>query len=179
MPPAAVAEGAPAIPGCNESPVVFFPEIRAHTASFTGHRTIGAREAAPLAASIRKTVEELAARGITRFCAGGAQGFDMLAALVVLETPGVSLTLILPCREQTSRWQPVDIGFYNDVLDRANEVIYTADSYSAGCYHLRNRRLVEESSILVCYFTGKAGGTAYTVDYAKKNNLEIINLAGG
>jgi uncharacterized phage-like protein YoqJ len=179
MPPAAVAEGAPAIPGCNESPIVFFPEIRAHTASFSGHRTIGAREAAPLAASIRKTVEELAARGITRFCAGGAQGFDMLAALVVLETPGVSLTLILPCREQTSRWQPVDIGFYNDVLDRANEVIYTADSYSAGCYHLRNRRLVEESSILVCYFTGKAGGTAYTVDYAKKNNLEIINLAGG
>lgn len=176
---AAVAEGVPVLPGGRDSLIAPYSGTRAHTASFSGHRTIGANIAAPLAASIRKTVEELAGRGITRFCAGGAQGFDMLAALVVLETPGVSLTLILPCREQTSRWQPADIDFYNDVRLRANEVIYTADSYSAGCYHLRNRRLVEESSILVCYFTGKAGGTAYTVDYAKKNNLEIINLAGG
>lgn len=167
------------MPGIGESPFVPAPDIRACSASFSGHRTIPANLAAPLAASIRQTVEGLAARGITRFCAGGAQGFDMLAALVVLETPGVSLTLILPCREQTSRWQPADIDFYDDVLGRANEVIFTADSYSPGCYHLRNRRLVEESSVLVCYFTGKAGGTAYTVDYAKKKHLEIINLAGG
>lgn len=152
---------------------------RAHTACFSGHRTVEADRAAPLAASIRRTVEALRARGITRFCAGGAQGFDMLAALVVLETPGTSLTLVLPCRQQTSRWQPDDVGFYDEVLARADEVIYTADKYSAGCYHLRNRRLVDESSVLVCYFTGKPGGTAYTVDYAKKNHLEIINLAGG
>ncbi len=167
------------MPGGAENSCAHVLCARQYTACFSGHRNIPANLAASLAADIRETVTDLASRGITRFCAGGAQGFDMLAALVVLETPGVSLTLILPCREQTSRWRPADVGFYDDVLGRASEVIYTADSYSAGCYHLRNRRLVEESSVLICYFTGKPGGTAYTVDYAMKKQLEIINLAGG
>ena len=42
--------------------------------------------------------------------------------------------------------------------------------------HKRNRHLVDNSSVCVCYLNKENGGTAYTVDYAGKKGLEIINL---
>ena len=47
---------------------------------------------------------------------------------------------------------------------------------SQGCMHKRNRHLVDNSSVCVCYLNKENGGTAYTVDYAGKKGLEIINL---
>lgn len=56
-------------------------------------------------------------------------------------------------------------------------MVYTAQQYTKGCMHKRNRHLVDNSSVCVCYLNRESGGTAYTVNYAKKNGLEIINLA--
>ena len=43
----------------------------------------------------------------------------------------------------------------------------------------RNRHLVDNSSVCVCYLTKDSGGTAYTVRYAKEKGLEIVNLVQG
>ena len=43
--------------------------------------------------------------------------------------------------------------------------------------HKRNRHLVDNSSICVCYLTENKGGTFYTVEYAKSKNLKVINIA--
>ena len=56
-------------------------------------------------------------------------------------------------------------------------MVYTAQQYARGCMHKRNRHLVDNSSVCVCYLNRESGGTAYTVDYAEKQGLEIINLA--
>lgn len=45
-----------------------------------------------------------------------------------------------------------------------------------GCMHERNRRLVDNSAVCVCYLTQPAGGTHYTVEYARRQGLSIINL---
>ena len=37
--------------------------------------------------------------------------------------------------------------------------------------------LVDRSSVCVAYLKRQNGGTAYTADYAKKQGLEIINIA--
>ena len=42
----------------------------------------------------------------------------------------------------------------------------------------RNRHLVDNSSACICYLTKSAGGTAYTVNYARRMGLRIINIAG-
>lgn len=39
------------------------------------------------------------------------------------------------------------------------------------------RPTMHHASRLICYYDGKSGGTAYTVDYCRKNNVEVINLA--
>ena len=41
----------------------------------------------------------------------------------------------------------------------------------------RNRHLVDNSSICICYLTKPTGGTAYTVNYARRCSLQILNIA--
>ena len=45
--------------------------------------------------------------------------------------------------------------------------------------HKRNRHLVDNSSVCVCYLNRESGGTAYTVRYAKEKGLEIVNIVQG
>lgn len=148
---------------------------------FTGHRVIAPAAAPTVASRLYDTLRELISEGFSEFAAGGALGFDTLAAKTVLalkrDFPNIKLTLILPCLEQTKGWRPSDIDAYGHILKSADEVIYTAEEYFAGCMHKRNRRLVDESSVCVCYLTTERGGTAYTVKYARENGLRIINLA--
>lgn len=41
----------------------------------------------------------------------------------------------------------------------------------------KNRHLVDNSSVCVAHLTRSGGGTAYTVEYAKKHGLKVINIA--
>jgi hypothetical protein len=41
----------------------------------------------------------------------------------------------------------------------------------------RNRHLVDNSSVCICYLTKPTGGTAYTVNYARRSGLQVINMA--
>lgn len=78
------------------------------TVCFTGHRHMEREEALRLPALLDSVIRELYNRGARIFRAGGAQGFDTVAALKVLELreqlPGLRLELILPCRDQTAGW---------------------------------------------------------------------------
>ncbi len=120
-------------------------------------------------------------RGIRNYCCGGALGFDTLAAQVVLEfrkeKPDARLVLILPCPEQAKYWGPQDKRVYEEIVSLADEVIYTHNRFTKFCMHLRNRRLVDESSVCISHLVERTGGTAYTVGYAKRNGVEVINLA--
>lgn len=45
--------------------------------------------------------------------------------------------------------------------------------------HKCNRHLmVDHSSVCICYFTRESGETAYTVNYARERELEVVNVAG-
>ena len=83
----------------------------------------------------------------------------------------------LPCLTQTRGWRPEDIAEYERIKAQADKVVYTAQQYTRGCMHKRNRHLVDNSSVCVCYLNRESGGTAYTVRYARERGLEIINLA--
>lgn len=66
---------------------------------------------------------------------------------------------------------------YERIKAQADKVVYTAQQYTSGCMHRRNRHLVDNSSVCVCYLTKDSGGTAYTVQYAERQELKIINIA--
>lgn len=154
--------------------------MREITCCFTGHRIIPQNERKALAERLEERVRQLAGEGIYRFCAGGALGFDTMAALTVLrlrEELGLRLILVLPCLRQTRGWPERDAELYEEIKERADETVYVSREYSSGCMHRRNRLLVEESSVCVCCLTRQSGGTAYTVHYACERGLRVINLA--
>lgn len=108
-------------------------------------------------------------------------GFDTLAAQEVLALkehyPDVRLILVLPCKSQTRGWKPSEIEVYEEIKRMADKIVYTSENYYNGCMHKRNRHLVDNSSMCICYLSEKSGGTHYTVQYAEKKGLKIVNLA--
>ena len=151
------------------------------TCCFTGHRQIPSEERAEITDRLERVIASLYQKGILYYGAGGALGFDTLAAQTVLRLresyPGMKLILVLPCLTQTRGWRPEDVAEYERIKAQADKIVYTTQQYTRGCMHKRNRHLVDNSGVCVCYLTGNSGGTAYTVHYARKQGLHVINIA--
>lgn len=147
---------------------------------FTGHRTIPSAHLEQLYALLDREILTLYKKGVRIFRAGGAVGFDTIAALRVLylKSQGYDLflSLILPCKDQTSNWPRSAVLDYNFVLSRADSVEYVSESYNRFCMLKRDRALVDGSGYCIAYLTENRGGTAYTVSYALKNGVSLINL---
>ncbi|MCH5205201.1 MAG: DUF1273 family protein, partial [Oscillospiraceae bacterium] len=130
----------------------------------------------------KKEIIGLIERGVVFFGAGGALGFDMLAEETVLqlkeEYPHIRLVLVLPCPpdQQTLKWSADQRQRYYEILERADKVRILSPQYTSDCMLARNRHLVDGSAYLICYLREPRGGTAYTVDYAERQGLQIIQL---
>lgn len=155
--------------------------MREKTACFTGHRKIPPESISELSQRLKNTLLRLIEEGYMYFGAGGALGFDTLAAQCVLslknQHPHIKLILVLPCITQTKGWSENDIAIYEEIKSQADKVVYTSREYSRGCMFKRNRHLVDCSSVCVAYLTQEKGGTAYTVNYAKEHGLTFYNIA--
>ena len=156
-------------------------DLRAKTCCFTGHRSLSHEEKLKVAVRLREIIAVQIKAGVVFYGAGGARGFDALAALTVLdmkkEYPQLRLILVLPCEDQTRGWRSEDIAVYEDIKRRSDKVVYVSREYTPDCMHRRNRHLVNHSGTCICYLTRSTGGTAYTVDYARKKGLHVINIA--
>ena len=155
--------------------------MREKTCCFTGHRHIPEETYQQVKKKLEQTIKKLYNSGIIYYGAGGALGFDCLAAETVLRLrenyPKLRLILVLPCKDQTRGWKAEDKNKYEEIRQRADKAVYTSEIYATGCMHKRNRHLVDCSSVCVCYQTQLRGGTAYTVNYARAHGLAIINMA--
>lgn len=155
--------------------------MREHACCFTGHRKITPEQQKIVAERLCQTVEMLIQKGVRYFGAGGALGFDTIAAECVLKLrekyPHIKLILVLPCVNQTKGWPEEDVRIYEKIKGKADKIVYTSQAYTRDCMFKRNRHLVDHSSICVAYLKGNKGGTAYTVKYAMQKGLQLINLA--
>lgn len=155
--------------------------MREQTACFTGHREIPSGKKLIIREQLQKVLIDLIHQDYCIFESGGALGFDTIAAQAVLELkklfPQIQLSLVLPCTSQSDHWDKSDKDIYDSIKQQADKVTFTSQGYTRGCMFKRNRKLVDDSSICICYLTKQTGGTAYTVKYARKNGIKTINLA--
>ncbi len=172
---------------------------------FTGHRSIDASDTNALSERLGGLLETLIAEGFVHFRAGGAVGFDTVAALKVIEKkkkyPHIMLHLFLPCRDQDHKWSESSRTAYRFVLSNADSISYAAESYTRGCMQKRNRDMVDGSDLCVAYYKepesataqlslfdtasdisdsdnskSTHGGTKYTLKYAKKRGVRVLNI---
>ena len=151
-----------------------------NTCFFTGHRQIPEELYDQIYCKVSDTVKSLYKRGYRHFISGGAIGFDTLCAKAVLENSkeydDIKLLIYVPCKGQDKYFSEQQKADYTEIIDKADEVIVLSEHYTRWCMHQRNRKMADDSSVCVAYCTKDTGGTAYTVQYAQKNGLEIISI---
>ncbi len=154
---------------------------KSQTVFFTGHRDFYHTKGSLAFDALEHTICAYIKKGYKYFVAGGAIGFDTMAAECVLklksEGADISLVLMLPCYDQDAKWNEFSRQKYRRTISLADKVIYTAREYSRGCMLARDRAMADCSSACIAYCTRTTGGTAYTVTYASKKGLPITNIA--
>ncbi len=148
---------------------------------FTGNRDIPESLVPVIKEKLESEIKKLAEEGFADFYAGGALGFDTLAALSVLslkkEYPFIKLHIIIPCNNQSRAWDAKSKQIYEKINAAADEVLCLSPVYFNGCMMVRNRYMVDAASVCIAYSAKSSGGSAATLKYAKSKKLHIINIA--
>ena len=148
------------------------------TCCFSGHRVLP--DIQIIKTKLQEETERLIRKGVTLFLNGGAIGFDMLAAEVVLSLKpnyNIKLEMVLPCLNQDKAWNERNKIRYNYILNNADKVTYLSSDYYKGCMLLRNKYMVDHSEYCIAYLVNQFGGTYYTVNYALNNDKNVVNIA--
>ena len=139
----------------------------------TGHRVLSSDFSKE---ELRAALRALAAAGVRTFLCGMALGFDLLCAeevLLLREELPVRLVACIPCADQAARYPKFARERYERILDRCDERAVLHERYCDGCMFERNRYMVDRADLLLAYFTGRRGGTKYTVGYAEKRGIPV------
>lgn len=127
-----------------------------------------------------QVIKHLIERGCTHFISGMAMGFDTWVAEDVLclkkENKSLTLECAIPFEDQAKSWDKTDRERRENILSKADIKTLISRSYNKGCFHKRNRYMVDHADVVVCAYNGQRGGTAYTVDYALKHDKIVIQI---
>lgn len=159
--------------------------IKEKTACFTGHRpekfasVVGVEGPAldmiksMLYYQIQQAVEE----GYEYFISGLARGVDLWAAEYVIEMkkkiPHIKLICAIPFKEHSRSFRGNDLWVLRNILNNADEAVFVSEEYSKECYRLRNYYMVDNSSRLIAVVDDFKSGTGQTINYARKQGIDI------
>ena len=114
------------------------------------------------------------------FLVGRDGEFDQFASSAVLRVQkryrddNSSLILVLPYAraEHLNNEDPFH-DYYTDV-----EISYEASkAHPKAAIQIRNREMVDRADLIICYVEHEKGGALQSVQYALKQNKNVINLA--
>lgn len=155
-----------------------------NTACFTGHRpeTFADYDEALIREKILDETVRAIDCGYTRFLCGMAKGADMVAGETVIRLkavyPQLHLIAVVPFPKQAYCWEDEWISRYNLLIRQADHVVRMSPEYYPGCYMVRNRYMVDRSSLViaVCQEQLKKGGTIQTIRYAEKSGKRVVSI---
>lgn len=150
-----------------------------YTVSFFGHREI------ENPTDIEKRLDKLLCDLISQkeyieFLIGKDGEFDLLASSAIKRAircygyGNTYFTLVLPYMKAEYRDNEKS---YLDYYDEVEIYAESAESHYKSSIQIRNRNMVDRSNLVVCCIQHKSGGAFKTIQYAKKQNCRIVNLA--
>jgi len=152
------------------------PIDKEKTCCFTGHRQLSMSEN-DMKAKLYDLIMTAYEKGYRHFICGGAVGFDMLVAeqIIFLKNTLAEITLeiAVPCQEQDKKYSELQKIRYNFILKHADKITKRDLPYDRYCMFLRNKYMVDNSSLVIAYYKGKPSGTKNTIDYAKEKGINI------
>lgn len=156
-------------------------DLTSKKCAFSGHRNVFqlCGDKKEFKSSLTAAVFGLLSRGFSTFLCGMARGFDLVAAETLLTFRNdfdFTLVAVKPCEDQESTLSLPSKELYRKILCGCDEVVALSESYFRGCMQARDRYLVDNCDALLCFLRKSGGGTYYTVNYARKKGVEIIEL---
>ncbi len=161
--------------------------LNSTTVCFTGHRSQklpwGFNEeddrCKAMKVTLQAEIEKAIQRGYRTFLSGMALGFDMICTETVLDLKkqcqDIKIIGAIPCKNQDSKWSYKEKERYRNLLNKLDGIRCVYDKYTgAECMLERNRYMVNNSSLMIALFNGQSGGTKSTIEYARKQGLEIV-----
>lgn len=127
---------------------------------------------------LKAAIVDAVADGFDTFYNGGAVGFDIIAAEIVIELKkeyDIKLYLALPFPEQADRYRGEWLARYEKIVAACDGKTYACESYFPAGYQMRNEYMVDNSERVITYFNGQKGGTANTIRYALRKGKNIVN----
>ena len=130
---------------------------------------------------LREALEYLIGIGYVNFMSGAARGFDTIAAEIVISLrevyPWIRLIVVLPCADQAVHWSPEEHVRWENIVHNSDHVETMARTFDRGCMFRRNRYLVDNADMLLAAYDGvSSGGTAMTLDNARKCSVKVRRL---
>lgn len=148
---------------------------------FTGHRPdkVGKNENF-IKEQLRKCIKDAIQEGYLTFISGMAMGVDMWAAEIVIEekenNPEIKLVCASPYPDFEKNRSLADRIKYQFVIENSDYIINVSDKYTRFCFQIRNMWMVDRADRVIAVYNGSRGGTHNTVEYAKKKNIQIVNV---
>ena len=156
---------------------------------FTGHRPNklpwGYQELDPRCLRLKRrmmdAVEIAFHQGFRHFLCGMAQGCDLYFCQCALDLrdrhPGeVTVEAVIPCPTQAAAWAAEEREKYARLVRACDMETLVSDRYTSYCMQRRDRYMVDHAALMIAAFDGTSGGTLYTMEYAMRRGLSIVDL---
>ena len=146
------------------------------TCCFTGHRILK-REFSIEELSI--VIQNAIDKGYKTFLVGMARGFDLKCVKVLAEKKkdfNIEIIACMPCKDQNKYFTEKENQEFFEMVNLTDKKVYIQENYDSECMFLRNKYMVDNSSLLIAYYHYQRGGTHSTVTYAIKQNKEILYI---
>ena len=109
-----------------------------------------------------------------------AEGCDLYCAEAVLALrerhSEVTLEAAIPCPTQADSWSAAQRERYRRILEQCDYETMVQERYTRECMQRRNRYMVDHSDLLIAVHDGLPGGTRYTIEYALRRGVNIIDV---
>ena len=158
-----------------------FAASRCDTVCFTGHRPEKLKQCEEqVREALRKGINRALAWKFTTFITGMAKGVDLWAAEEIIklkgEHPEIRLVCAVPYEGFSQKWDDEWKDKYETVKAAADEVHYICPRDMRGAPIIRDKWMVDHSSLVIAVYNGEKGGTRTTVEYAEKKRTRVINV---
>ena len=156
-------------------------EDREITCCFTGHRPQKLHQPEEeVRRGLEAAIRNAYADGYRFFITGMAMGVDIWAGETVLklkkEHPDMHLIAAVPYPGQEKSFPHEWKVKYAELMASCDHAEILSESYNRGVYHARDRWMVDHSRRVIAVYNGEPGGTALTIQYAKKEGLELRGI---
>ncbi len=123
--------------------------------------------------------------GYDAFYCGAARGADIICGEWVIDLRDlyemkIRLICVVPFADQAAGWGDEWKKRYWHLRYQADQNVVLSEKFTPGCYQARNRYMVDHADRIIAVYNGCGrGGTAYTIDYAKRQGKEVVIIDPG